>query len=152
MRVLSVTGGISIHSSSYCSIRLAKQVFILTKIEHTTPPCRIISIIYRSHICDDVSFKSLESMVAAANERNGQADVTGSIHSSSYCSIRLAKQVFILTKIEHTTPPCRIILYRSHICDDVSFKSLESMVAAANERNGQADVTGILLFNGHFSR
>ena len=44
------------------------------------------------------------------------------------------------------------IIYRSHICDDVSFKSLESMVAAANERNGQADVTGILLFNGtHFS-
>lgn len=43
------------------------------------------------------------------------------------------------------------IIYRSHICDDVSFKSLESMVAAANERNGQADVTGILLFNGtHF--
>ncbi|MGR7750973.1 diguanylate phosphodiesterase [Klebsiella aerogenes] len=43
------------------------------------------------------------------------------------------------------------IIYRSHICDDVSFKSLESMVAAANERNGQADVSGILLFNGtHF--
>ncbi len=43
------------------------------------------------------------------------------------------------------------IIYRSHICDNVSFKSIEAMVARANERNGQADVTGILLFNGtHF--
>lgn len=43
------------------------------------------------------------------------------------------------------------IIYRSHICDNVSFKSIEAMVAVANERNGQADVTGILLFNGtHF--
>ncbi len=43
------------------------------------------------------------------------------------------------------------IIYRSHICDNVSFKSIEAMVAGANERNGQADVTGILLFNGtHF--
>ena len=40
------------------------------------------------------------------------------------------------------------IIYRSHICDNVSFKSIEAMVARANERNGQADVTGILLFNG----
>ncbi len=45
------------------------------------------------------------------------------------------------------------IIYRSHICDNVSFKSIEAMVARANERNGQADVTGILLFNGtHFFR
>lgn len=43
------------------------------------------------------------------------------------------------------------ILYRSHICDNVALSSLEDMVAAANIRNGQADVTGILLFNGrHF--
>lgn len=43
------------------------------------------------------------------------------------------------------------ILYRSHICDNVSVKSLEEMVATANQRNGDADVTGILLFNGtHF--
>lgn len=43
------------------------------------------------------------------------------------------------------------ILYRSHICENVSVKSLEDMVAAASRRNGEADVTGILLFNGtHF--
>ena len=43
------------------------------------------------------------------------------------------------------------IIYRSHICDNVSVKSLEEMVAGANQINSQADVTGILLFNGtHF--
>ncbi|EOH6203060.1 BLUF domain-containing protein, partial [Citrobacter farmeri] len=43
------------------------------------------------------------------------------------------------------------IIYRSHLCDDVPVKALESMVAAANLTNGHADVTGILLFNGtHF--
>ncbi|MGU3412707.1 diguanylate phosphodiesterase [Enterobacteriaceae bacterium C34A] len=43
------------------------------------------------------------------------------------------------------------IIYRSHFCDDVPFKALESMVAAANINNREADVTGILLFNGtHF--
>ncbi|MBZ7264929.1 diguanylate phosphodiesterase [Klebsiella oxytoca] len=43
------------------------------------------------------------------------------------------------------------IIYRSHICDNVSIKSLESMVAAANVKNGHEDVSGILLFNGtHF--
>ncbi len=35
-----------------------------------------------------------------------------------------------------------------HFCDNVSFKSIEAMVAGANERNGQADVTGILLLTG----
>lgn len=43
------------------------------------------------------------------------------------------------------------IIYRSHICEDVPVKALEDMVAAANCRNRQFDVTGILLFNGtHF--
>ncbi|WP_435930286.1 diguanylate phosphodiesterase [Dryocola sp. BD613] len=43
------------------------------------------------------------------------------------------------------------IIYRSHICENVPVKSLVDMVAAANKRNEQADVTGILLFNGtHF--
>lgn len=43
------------------------------------------------------------------------------------------------------------LIYRSHLCDDVSYKMLEDMVAAANIKNGQARVTGILLFNGtHF--
>ncbi|MBV7403172.1 diguanylate phosphodiesterase [Enterobacter sp. ENT03] len=40
------------------------------------------------------------------------------------------------------------IIYRSHIRDDVSVKSLEEMVAGANQINSQANVTGILLFNG----
>ncbi|MTH46041.1 diguanylate phosphodiesterase [Intestinirhabdus alba] len=43
------------------------------------------------------------------------------------------------------------LIYRSHICDNVSFSSLEMMVAAASLKNEQASVTGILLFNGkHF--
>lgn len=43
------------------------------------------------------------------------------------------------------------IIYRSHICDNVPVKSLVEMVAAANKINEQADITGILLFNGaHF--
>lgn len=43
------------------------------------------------------------------------------------------------------------IIYRSHICDSVSVTHLEEMVAAANQKNSRADVTGILLFNGtHF--
>ncbi|SNY70269.1 diguanylate phosphodiesterase [Enterobacter sp. CC120223-11] len=43
------------------------------------------------------------------------------------------------------------IIYRSHFCDDVPVKALESMVAAASVKNREADVTGILLFNGtHF--
>lgn len=43
------------------------------------------------------------------------------------------------------------IIYRSHICDNVSIKSLDSMVAEANVKNGQEEVSGILLFNGtHF--
>ncbi len=43
------------------------------------------------------------------------------------------------------------IIYRSHICEDVPVKALEAMVAAANRKNRQSSVTGILLFNGtHF--
>ncbi|WP_312971676.1 diguanylate phosphodiesterase [Atlantibacter sp.] len=43
------------------------------------------------------------------------------------------------------------LIYRSHICDNVPVKTLEDMVEAANNKNSQADVTGILLFNGtHF--
>ena len=43
------------------------------------------------------------------------------------------------------------IIYRSHLCGNVSFKMLEEMVEAANLKNSQANVTGILLFNGtHF--
>lgn len=43
------------------------------------------------------------------------------------------------------------IIYRSHICEDVPVKALEEMVAAANRKNRDANVTGILLFNGtHF--
>ncbi|MCE0799160.1 MULTISPECIES: diguanylate phosphodiesterase [unclassified Buttiauxella] len=43
------------------------------------------------------------------------------------------------------------IIYRSHICKNVPFQSVTDMVAAANVKNDQADVTGILLFNGtHF--
>lgn len=43
------------------------------------------------------------------------------------------------------------IIYRSHICEDVPVKALEKMVAAANSKNRQSNVTGILLFNGtHF--
>lgn len=43
------------------------------------------------------------------------------------------------------------IIYRSHICKNVPFNSVTDMVAAANVKNDQADVTGILLFNGtHF--
>lgn len=38
------------------------------------------------------------------------------------------------------------IIYRSHICDNVSIKSLDSMVAEANVKNGQEEVSGILLF------
>lgn len=37
------------------------------------------------------------------------------------------------------------IIYRSHICDNVSIKSLESMVAEANVKNSQENVSGILL-------
>jgi len=43
------------------------------------------------------------------------------------------------------------IIYRSHLCENVPVKALEEMVAAANIKNGEYDVTGILLFNGtHF--
>ncbi|CAD5354881.1 diguanylate phosphodiesterase [Enterobacter cancerogenus] len=43
------------------------------------------------------------------------------------------------------------IIYRSHICEDVPVKALEDMVGVANRKNHDADVTGILLFNGtHF--
>lgn len=43
------------------------------------------------------------------------------------------------------------IIYRSHLCHDVPVKALEGMVAEANVKNAQANVTGILLFNGtHF--
>nr|WP_318381454.1 diguanylate phosphodiesterase [uncultured Enterobacter sp.] len=43
------------------------------------------------------------------------------------------------------------IIYRSHICETVSIKTLEEMVLEANLKNGIADVSGILLFNGtHF--
>ena len=43
------------------------------------------------------------------------------------------------------------LLYRSHISDDVTLKTLENMVNKASERNALYDVTGILLFNGtHF--
>ncbi|MEO3988662.1 diguanylate phosphodiesterase [Pseudocitrobacter cyperus] len=43
------------------------------------------------------------------------------------------------------------IIYRSHLCHEVPVKALEGMVAAANIRNSNQNVTGILLFNGtHF--
>ncbi|WP_368541094.1 diguanylate phosphodiesterase [Enterobacter soli] len=37
----------------------------------------LTTIIYRSHICDDVPVKALEDMVAAANSTNSHADVSG---------------------------------------------------------------------------
>ena len=37
------------------------------------------------------------------------------------------------------------IIYRSHICDNVSIKSLDSMVAEANVKNAQTRGTIILL-------
>jgi len=43
------------------------------------------------------------------------------------------------------------ILYRSHLHDHVPIKTLEDMVAKANSKNKNFDVTGILLFDGlHF--
>lgn len=43
------------------------------------------------------------------------------------------------------------ILYRSHICEGVTLQAVEEMVAMASAKNSEADVTGILLFNGkHF--
>nr|WP_314421744.1 diguanylate phosphodiesterase [uncultured Erwinia sp.] len=43
------------------------------------------------------------------------------------------------------------LIYRSHICEPFPTEALKEMVAAANAKNGQAAVTGILLFNGiHF--
>ncbi|POT55315.1 diguanylate phosphodiesterase [Citrobacter amalonaticus] len=43
------------------------------------------------------------------------------------------------------------VIYRSHICDNVPFELLSRMVATASQKNEQANVTGILLFNGnHF--
>ncbi|MFG1172671.1 diguanylate phosphodiesterase [Erwiniaceae bacterium CAU 1747] len=43
------------------------------------------------------------------------------------------------------------LIYRSHICEPFPADRLKEMVAAANEKNGQAGITGILLFNGiHF--
>jgi blue light- and temperature-responsive anti-repressor len=43
------------------------------------------------------------------------------------------------------------IIYRSHLCENVPVKALEEMVATANIKNRESDVTGILLFNGtHF--
>ncbi len=37
----------------------------------------LTTLIYRSHICDDVPIKTLEEMVAVASQRNQQMDVTG---------------------------------------------------------------------------
>ncbi|ROR15336.1 diguanylate phosphodiesterase [Erwinia sp. JUb26] len=43
------------------------------------------------------------------------------------------------------------LIYRSHISENFPTDALKDMVFAANSKNGQADVTGILLFNGiHF--
>ncbi|EIC84971.1 diguanylate phosphodiesterase [Serratia sp. M24T3] len=43
------------------------------------------------------------------------------------------------------------IIYRSHLCDNVSVEILAGLAADANVRNQLFDVTGILLFNGsHF--
>jgi EAL domain-containing protein (putative c-di-GMP-specific phosphodiesterase class I) len=43
------------------------------------------------------------------------------------------------------------ILYRSHLHDHVPIKTLEDLVAKANRKNKNSDVTGILLFDGlHF--
>lgn len=43
------------------------------------------------------------------------------------------------------------IIYRSHISEHFPVNELEEMVSVANAKNGEADVTGILLFNGvHF--
>lgn len=59
---------------------------------------------------------------------------------------RVFSQFFISGNIMLTT-----VIYRSYICESITFVSLEKMVAAANFKNEQADVTGILLFNGrHF--
>ncbi|MCY9847216.1 diguanylate phosphodiesterase [Pectobacterium jejuense] len=37
----------------------------------------LTTIIYRSHICDNIPINTLEDMVAAANEKNSRVDVTG---------------------------------------------------------------------------
>ncbi len=43
----------------------------------------LTTIIYRSHLRDDVPVKALESMVADANIKNNRADVTGSCYSTA---------------------------------------------------------------------
>lgn len=40
------------------------------------------------------------------------------------------------------------IIYRSHLRDALSISTLEDMVVAANKKNIESDVSGILLFNG----
>ncbi|WP_075183277.1 diguanylate phosphodiesterase [Pantoea sp. 1.19] len=43
------------------------------------------------------------------------------------------------------------LIYRSHICENVPFATLDDLASSANARNEVYDVTGILLFNGtHF--
>lgn len=43
------------------------------------------------------------------------------------------------------------IIYRSHISDDVAYKTLGKLAEKANQVNESNSVTGILLFNGtHF--
>ncbi|WP_336220378.1 diguanylate phosphodiesterase [Citrobacter amalonaticus] len=43
------------------------------------------------------------------------------------------------------------VIYRSHICHNLSFSAVQEMVVTASSNNERANVTGILLFNGnHF--
>ncbi len=61
----------------------------------------LTTIIYRSHICDNVSFKSIEAMVARANEVTGRRTspvfyfLTGRIFFNSLRGLKKRFRIFI---------------------------------------------------------
>lgn len=67
----------------------------------------LTTIIYRSHICDNVPVKKLEEMVDAANQKNSHAEVTGILlfNGTHFFQLLEGPEESVLT------------IYR-HICDD----------------------------------
>ncbi|WP_024553251.1 diguanylate phosphodiesterase [Franconibacter helveticus 513] len=95
----------------------------------------LTTIIYRSHICDDVPVKKLEEMVATANLKNGETGVTG---------ILLFNGTHFFQLLEG--PEEGVLEIYNHICEDARHYNIVELLRdyAPSRRFGKA---GMELFD-----
>ena len=65
------------------------------------------------------------------------------------CYKRSLSTCFVVKTLNPGNRMLTTIIYRSHICEDVPVKALESMVAAANNKTGKPTSRGSCCLTAH---